>query len=253
MKKLLLIPVATLLSLFASAQASMQVKEMGSQIIMTPNKVLDIATSANANTKTVFDIMNNSVSTKTYNVTRYDITINSVGGQDADTYFCFGGNCYFNGVTTSPVPLVLRPGKSASDTSADYFLLICDIDETTSVGLSVVKYTFFNVANANDSMQITLKYNGAVGINKVNKELSSIDVYPNPASESAFLRLNALKASDSKVTVYNSLGAVVSEKQVYINEGKNNIDLKVENYPTGIYFINIKTSESSVTKRLILK
>ncbi len=253
MKKLLLVTASTFLSLFVSAQASMQIKEVGSQQTLTANQVLNMAVFASTNIKTTLDIRNTSNSPKTYNVRRYDITLNTADGTDASAYFCFGGSCYGAGTYTSPTSLVLQPGKAASDTSAEYFLLVADLDEAPVAGVSVVKYTFFNVYNTNDSMQITLRYNGLVGINKISKDLSGIDVYPNPASESAFLKLNALKASDSKVTVYNSLGAVVSEKQVYISEGKNNIDLKIENYPTGIYFINIKTSESSVTKRLILK
>ncbi|MES2678507.1 MAG: T9SS type A sorting domain-containing protein [Bacteroidota bacterium] len=253
MKKLLLIPAALLLSLFASAQASMQIVEVGSQQTLTANQVINMAVFASTNIKTTLDIRNTSNSPKTYNVRRYDMTLNTVSGNAAEAYFCFGGSCYGAATYTSPTSLVLQPGKAASDTNAAFYLLVADLDEAPVAGLSVVKYTFFNVYSANDTMQITLRYNGLVGINKVNKDLNAFDVYPNPASESAFLKVNALKAFDSKLTVYNSLGAVVSEKQLTISEGKNNIDLKVESYPTGIYFINIKTSESSVTKRLIIK
>ncbi len=253
MKKLLFAPALTLLSMVTLAQTSIQIKEVGGQQILAPNSLVNVAVFANTNVKVIMDIKNTSATTNTYNVKRYDVTLNTANGTDAEAYFCFGGSCYGKLTTISPTPLVLRAGKSASDTNAAYFLLTADLDEAPVAGLSVVKYTYFNVNNANDSLQVTLKYNGAVGIGKTAKDLSGIELYPNPATDGTLLKVNSVKSADSKITIYNSLGAVVSEKQVYLNEGRNNIELKVENYATGVYFVNVKSKDSSVTKRLIIQ
>lgn len=253
MKKLLLVP-ATLLSFMIAAQSTIQLKDLGTNQVLAPNAIVQRTTFASSNVKVNIDIKNTSNSPQSYTVKRYDVHLNSANGDTAAAYFCFGGSCYGAGTIVSPSNLHLQAGKSANDTAALYYFLTADLDEAPTVGLSLVKYTFFNVNNTTDSVQVTIKYNnGNVGINAINKDLTAIDIFPNPATESAFLKISAVKAIDTKLTIYNALGAVVTEKAILINEGKNNVDLKAENLSPGIYFVNLKTNDASVTKRLIVK
>lgn len=252
MKNLFLIPAA-LLTLSASAQ-SLQLKNIGTGQVLAPNSVIELITTPEGNVKANIDFKNTSGSSHTYNVKRYDVLLNTVNSSDAaSAYFCFGGSCYGASTMTSPTPIVLMSGKSASDTSAAYCILTADLDEATVIGKSAVKYTFFNVAQTSDSVQVTLKYNSTLGISKNNKDVSSFEIFPNPASENAFVKINATKAFEAKMTLYNSLGAVISEKPANISEGKNTIDLKIETLSPGLYFVNVKTTEASVTKRMIIK
>jgi hypothetical protein len=55
------------------------------------------------------------------------------------------------------------------------------------------------------------------------------------------------------MTVVNSLGATISDKQVSLTEGKNKIDLNTGDLSTGIYFVVVKDGRSTVTKKFIVK
>lgn len=261
MKKLLFIPVV-LCSLLASAQSTFKIKEDGTTTNLAPNATIQVTTDPETNVKVTLDIKNISAQPQTYNAKRYDVVLNTVYGADttaANAFFCFAGSCYDNSIRTSQTPIHLQPNKSASDTTnenplATYYMLVADLDETTRIGYSVVKYSFINVNNAADSMQVTIRYNSlTTAIKKNNTDASSFEIYPNPANESAVLKINSLKAFDSQLTIINTLGAVVSERTAAITEGKNNIDLKIENLSTGIYFVNIKGSDTNITKKLIVK
>jgi hypothetical protein len=261
MKKILFL-AAVLLSITISAQpTTFQLKIDGTQTNITPNQTINVVTFPSTNSKVTFDIKNITNVAQSYRAKRYDILLhtNTIDNTAADAYFCFAGTCYGSSIFVSPTPLRLQPGKSASDTTivnpqAAFYMLVADLDEASTVGYSIVKYTFQNVNTPSDSIQVTLKYNSAsVGINKVNNTVASFEIFPNPAVESAFLNINSLKAFDGTVTVYNALGASVSEKSVNLIEGKNTVDLKVGSLVSGLYFVNIKTADVSITRRLVLK
>ena len=253
MKKLLIV-LAALLSIAIGAQTSIQLKDIGGNQVLAPNALVQRSTSPSTNIKVNIDIKNIGNSAQTYKVKRYDIVLNRSNVDTASAYFCFGGNCYGATTLVSPSPLRLQPGKSATDTTAAYYILTADLDEATAVGLSYIKYTFYNVNLASDSVQIAIKYNtGNVGIPSTNKDLGSVDIFPNPATDNAVLKIISQNTYEGKLGIYNALGALVSEKQILINEGKNNVQLNLENLPQGIYFVNIKTNDAAVTRRLIIK
>lgn len=182
MKKLLLLS-STLVSFYAVSQSSIQLKQVTNSgtVTLAPNATVTAITIPNANTKVTFDIKNTSASTQTYVAKRYDILLNSVSSTTAVAYFCFAGSCYGDAIFQSPNPLVLRSNKSASDTTASFFMLIADLDEAAAIGSSIVKYTFKNVNSANDTVQVTVKYNGSVGVNELTTNtFSSFDIFPNP-------------------------------------------------------------------------
>jgi hypothetical protein len=114
-------------------------------------------------------------------------------------------------------------------------------------------YTFWNDANPSDSVQVRLEYNGTTGIHQMTGSLGNLYVYPNPVSNNAFLYVNSLENKEVNMTVVNSLGATISEKQVSLNEGKNKIDLHTGDLSNGIYFVVVKDGQSTVTKKFIVK
>ncbi|MDO9000115.1 MAG: T9SS type A sorting domain-containing protein [Bacteroidota bacterium] len=253
MKKSILI----LLSVFCLngfSQSSILLTNSSASATLAANEIVVVTTTASTNVKTTFDITNTSTSTKSYNAKRYDIVLHSAASTTASAYFCFAGSCYGDQVFVSPTSLTLTAGQSASELQGSYNMLIADLDEAATVGYSLVKYTFVNTANANDSVQISVKYNAVLGVNEItNNALSSLELFPNPANEVTFLKVNSQKAMDAKVIVCNALGAVVFEKPVSILEGKNKIEVNVANLSSGVYFAQIKTLNGTVTKKLVVK
>jgi hypothetical protein len=78
-------------------------------------------------------------------------------------------------------------------------------------------------------------------------ETENIKVYPNPAED--FVELSALSGQLSAVKIYNCLGMMVEKIEVNADE----VEIKVTDYKPGVYFINIETNNSSVTKKIIVR
>jgi hypothetical protein len=224
-----------------------------SQTTISPGAIIQAPTWDNSLTTIVIDIKNTGTITHTYEVQRYDVGLN----QPSDTaraYFCFALYCYPDSVFVSPDKLALASNTSASDFSASH-MLSADLDEAHVKGYSIVKYTFRNVADANDSIQFSIKYNDPafVGITQMNKILSnSMEVYPNPTHDKAILKVNSVKNFEGKLTLYNALGSAVYSENVSVAEGKNQIPLNVENLTPGIYIANIKQGGETIAKKLIV-
>lgn len=253
MKKIVFI-LSSLFCLNGFSQLSFVVTNMANSATVAPNEVIDLITTASADITNDFDIKNISSSNKSYNIKRYDMVLHSAGSATASAYFCFAGNC-FPDVTTQAGPLTLTPGQKATDVIGSNEYLTTDLQEISTVGASLVKYTFINASNAADSLQFSLRYNSNVlGIAAISANaLSSLELFPNPATDVTVLKVNSQKAMDAKVIIYNALGAVVSEMPVAILEGKNKIDLDVNQLSSGIYFAQIKMANSTVTKKLVIK
>jgi hypothetical protein len=254
MKKLLLIS-STLFSFYVVAQSSIQLKQVTNSgtTTLVPNATITAVTIPNANIKVTLDIKNTSASTQSYVAKRYDVLLNSTPSATAVAYFCFAGSCYGDVIFQSPSPVVLRSNKSASDTTASFFMLVADLDEADVVGPSIVKYTFKNMSNANDTAQVTIKYNGSVGVNELNNALSSFDIFPNPAKPITALKINSLKEFNTELFIYNALGVLVSEKKIQLNSGKNTIPLSLEGLSTGVYFVSLKSENKIITKRIVVE
>jgi len=254
MKKIIILAFATF-SLALFAQTSIQVTNItntNSPVMVGINSDLYTSTHKYITSDITFDIKNTSSTTsKTYVIKRYDILLNITSQDTAKAHFCFGGSCFGAETYVSP-PLTFTPNQSASEMTGPNFVLDAELDEASSLGLSQVKYTIMNTVTHSDSLQFTIKYNQPDGVKETNKTISSIEIFPNPAKETTAIMINSPKTFDTNIMLYNSLGEVVSQKKLSITEGKNKIDLNLENFPSGVYFASIKTAGITLSKKLII-
>lgn len=237
------------------SQSSLLIKNFATAATITANAIVEATTTANLTTTLDFDVKNITGSTKSYIVKRYDIVLHSVPSTTtiADAYFCFAGTCYAS-TTMMSSALTLTASQSSSQVPGGANMLTTDLAEASTVGYSLVRYTFINTANANDTVQFSIKYNGALGVSEFSaNSLSSLELFPNPATDVTVLKVNSQKTMDAKVIIYNALGAIVSEKPVGILEGKNKIELNVSDLSSGVYLAQIKMGSGSVTKKLVVK
>ena len=249
MKKIIIL-FSCLFCLKGFSQSSILLTNNSTSATLAPNAVITVTTTPSSNTQVVFDIKNTSASQKSYNAKRYDVVLNS----GATAYFCFAGSCYGDQTFVSPTPIVLNANQSASQIQGQYNMLMADLDEGTLVGYSLVKYTFVNAANSNDSIQVSIKYNAVLGLTDlINRtSINSFDLFPNPATTATSIKVNSKGAVEAKLSVYNALGAMISEKPVSIIDGKNKLDLLLTDFNSGVYFIQLKTNTNIITKRLIV-
>ncbi len=93
-----------------------------------------------------------------------------------------------------------------------------------------------------------------VGINKVNSQLGSVSLYPNPSNEMATLSLNTQNEGVITVSVYDITGHLVAtpvQNHSLVN-GENKVTINTSELNNGIYFVTLNTSNGKETVKLIV-
>jgi plastocyanin len=93
---------------------------------------------------------------------------------------------------------------------------------------------------------------GSLGIED-NPLLSSVKIFPNPATENTSLMLTSDKTGRGLITMYDLLGNKVNYQEVDIKSGTNNIPLSLESIIPGIYFIELKYNDNLPIVRRFVK
>lgn len=101
----------------------------------------------------------------------------------------------------------------------------------------------------------TSDLNCTTGISDSKPSLSSsLNLYPNPASDVATLQFSVPSKGNVNIKVYNVTGQVVAQltNQEYA-AGRFNINLNLEKYNAGIYMISMTTAQGTATQKMIVK
>lgn len=80
--------------------------------------------------------------------------------------------------------------------------------------------------------------------------LLSFDVYPNPASETVSVDLNAFTGNNVTISILNTLGQRLQSTAVIANGIQT---LNIEGYASGMYFIQVETNGKTSTSKLSVK
>jgi len=95
---------------------------------------------------------------------------------------------------------------------------------------------------------ITVVADGTLGVTTFEDALSSINIYPNPASSTLNIDF-AKKSGDLKLEVFDVLG-----RQVYdIVLSDNESSINVTNLISGVYLVRVSDDNTTQTKRFIKK
>ena len=84
-----------------------------------------------------------------------------------------------------------------------------------------------------------------MGIDGIEDQENTLTLYPNPAMETLYIKINR----KSSYSIFDINGKLVETGKV--EQGKNKLD--IQNYQTGIYFLQIKNDLGYVTKKIIKK
>ena len=78
-------------------------------------------------------------------------------------------------------------------------------------------------------------------------EINTIDVtiYPNPAKD--FIKLSAVSCQHSVIKIYNCLGMLMDEIEIDSEE----LEINLSDYNPGVYFVNIKSENGTVVKKIV--
>jgi hypothetical protein len=93
----------------------------------------------------------------------------------------------------------------------------------------------------------------AVGIHENNVNITTLEVYPNPANTTATVSVYLKKAQPVTISMFNSIGQMVSTQTSALSQGTNVVDLNVAGLAAGIYFVNVQEGTSMISKKLIVE
>lgn len=91
---------------------------------------------------------------------------------------------------------------------------------------------------------------GTLGINKYNL-LSSINVFPNPASDFINVYFNQETKNSTSVSVYNLVGKKI--KEIVLPAGTETSSINIRDLNKGMYFIQILSGKDKFTKKIFIE
>ena len=157
--------------------------------------------------------------------------------------FCWG-LCFAPSVYVSPDPLIIEAGATDTTNFSGHYT------PNGEVGISTIRYVFFNDNNVNDSVCFNVDYSTfAEGIKDFAQ--NSVKIYPNPANQQATITYFLEQNSDARIVVRNILGASVFDQTLISNQG--NLTLNTSIFNNGVYFYSlIVDGTTKVTQKLII-
>ncbi len=161
-------------------------------------------------------------------------------------YFCALGVC-LTPASDETRELLVPAGVTVDELNAFY----AHYAANNHSGISVLRYTYYNVDNANDSLSFTITYDGSVGVEELYDD-SNLTVSPNPVHQFATITFSEIASTNNVLVIYNTLGNIAFREELTIGQSILSVDLS--QLPKGLFFYRIENSSSStIAKRLILQ
>ncbi|TSA26928.1 MAG: T9SS C-terminal target domain-containing protein [Bacteroidetes bacterium] len=86
-----------------------------------------------------------------------------------------------------------------------------------------------------------------------DQSAAALAIYPNPASEKAFLKITSKEAADGRCVVMDLLGKTVLEQSFTLKSGENVEELSLLNLRKGIYVVRLTINGETVNQKLIVE
>ncbi len=147
---------------------------------------------------------------------------------------------------------------NASSTYVQYDGYTTTLEAKSAVQIGQTYHMIIAIADAGDGILdsgVFLETEGInVGVNKKTAEKEELEIFPNPTSSDATLKITLPKQVSVSYNVVNTLGQLVEDENLgSLKEGVHSIELATKNYPTGVYFVRVKMGEQTMTKKVIIK
>ena len=116
---------------------------------------------------------------------------------------------------------------------------------------ATVIYTMNGVMSTQDIK--LFKTSAFTSINEINTTITNVSVYPSPAKNSAALSLELVQNENVSISVVNTVGQVVfTESLSNLSAGNHVVNFNTENWASGIYNINISTTNGTTNRKLVV-
>jgi len=98
----------------------------------------------------------------------------------------------------------------------------------------------------------TAASNCPTGIAEASKDIKGISIQPNPMNQAAVVTFDSEKSGVYNINTLDMLGKVVNSFSAEVSAGLNTINIERNNFPNGIYFLNISNGKSSATQKFVI-
>ncbi len=104
----------------------------------------------------------------------------------------------------------------------------------------------YEYVNGNDKNEFP------ASVEDVTKGMSSLALYPNPATNNAMLSVMMDKASDVQIRVTDVTGRVIYSENTRFNTGINGWNIETSGWSAGTYLVSLTTPKGTLTERLAI-
>jgi len=156
---------------------------------------------------------------------RSEVLEAAVGSQN---YFCLS-LCYAPGITESPDFEQIEPGDTLKSFKGYY-------RPNGALDAASIKYTFFNINNLTDSIQLVGRFFPSP-LTILTIDENKLQLFPNPADEVLQVNFKIKNNENSSIVVFNSLGQKIYSET--ITDNLSNFKINTTNFINGVYFCSI--------------
>jgi len=90
------------------------------------------------------------------------------------------------------------------------------------------------------------------GAEELNAEGLNFSVYPNPANDFVTVSYALENSEKVELSLINAMGATVETSVSNADAGYNSARIELSGLPNGVYFVNLKSGEEVITKKIML-
>ena len=102
-----------------------------------------------------------------------------------------------------------------------------------------------------DDIKLPAHANSTVSIHTdIDVAENSMDIYPNPASDNAYINLNLTGDSEVSIYIYNAVGQLVKTINTSLQSGENYVAVEISALKSGMYIVKANIGNSVITKNL---
>ncbi|MES2800224.1 MAG: T9SS type A sorting domain-containing protein [Bacteroidota bacterium] len=175
-------------------------------------------------------------------------------------------------VSTSAVTSILLPTPYTLEAGKTYLAILKGFQSSTEKfaikssakgdeDFSTVCFGPFGASNAvnyfsgwGSAPAVKLNFNPVLEINEANSDVSISEIYPNPSSAETFISYSVENTNTISINLVDVTGKVVkSWATATQNAGEHTVSFNAAELNAGVYFVNIATENSVVTKKFIKK
>jgi hypothetical protein len=168
-----------------------------------------------------------------------------------ETNMCWAGGCYPGSTYVSPKSQPIDAGVTNREFSGHYLQIA---SHPFIPGESIVRWTFYDMSDSNDSVSVTIKYTiRSTGFEEANARRGWLsNIYPNPASGDAAFTYSMPAGLHGTIVIRDILGTSVKTAILPSSTGK--VTISVLDLNDGIYFCTLLTNgKVNLTKKLVVK